>query len=761
MMLLPVLHRLPIYVLLGALLSTSFARGQSVPAAAVVLEPGFTSLFDGKTFAGWEHAGNWVIEDGAFYRQRRGGSLTYTAATVPDNFELRFQWKVSEGCNSGLYYRPGQVEYQVLDNVHSPYGENARQAAGSLFFCMAPREDATKPLGQWNTGRVICDGTVIEHWVNGKRVLSFDYADPKWAWYVDLLAVRGGDLTGRGGQLWLQDHGQDVWFRNLRWRELGEDDVVQADPTFEPLPVTGEALAKEEARVARMRAARQEKALRPNIIWIMADDLGWGDLGCYGSSRIATPHLDRLAAEGMRFTDAHSPATICSPTRYGVLTGTDPSRRYHTSHVLFNGEPLMIGPSEATVASMLSAAGYATAVVGKWHLGLGDAMPRDLNHPGRGANEIGFGYSFLVADGHNMFPRYYLENGSPWGAAAKVDFASRLTRIDRLGYRLLEHRPAAEPWPDFRPDEQIGATLVEQAVSWLEQVVTGRNTDPGSEPGKGAPVKPSAPENSPPFFLYLPTCAIHSPQRPDPRFAGKSDVGPHGDFVMEFDWTTGEILAAIDRLGIAEDTLVFVTSDNGGLPGTEKRGHSSSGPWRGHKGSAWEGGHRIPLIVRWPEKIKAGTVSGALFSLSDLAATASSLAGGFLSPQSARDSIDQAAVLLGQQTTARDSLVITTRGCAEIVLREGAHKLTLETSSGVAHYCHLATDPGEKSPQNLEHAPELASDMLERLHRYFSQGASRSQAISRPSSVNALFQEKESRNRQLEKRHAAATDNGY
>jgi len=236
----------------------AFATAISIPIFAKPIEPaeersGLVSLFDGKSFEGWEHGGNWVIEDGAFYRNAKGGSLTYTAATVPDDFELRFEWKVSKGCNSGVYYRPGQVEYQILDNVGSPYGENARQAAASIFFCMAPKKDATRPVGEWNTARIQCKNTVIEHWLNGERVMSFDYTDPKWAEYVNLLGIRGGDLTGRGGHLWLQDHGQDVWFRNLSWREIPEDEIIKADPTFEPMPVTGKALEKEEARVTKMR----------------------------------------------------------------------------------------------------------------------------------------------------------------------------------------------------------------------------------------------------------------------------------------------------------------------------------------------------------------------------------------------------------------------------------------------------------------------------------------------------------------------------
>jgi hypothetical protein len=220
-------------------------------------ESAFSPIFDGKTFSGWEQSGNWSIADGAFYRKAAGGSLKYTAATVPDDFELRFELKVSEGCNSGVYYRPGQVEYQVLDNRGSVYGENARQAAASLFFCMAPSKDSTLPVGEWNTARILCKGTVIEHWLNGERVLSFDYADPKWEWYVQLLAARGGDLTGRKGHISLQDHGKDVWFRNLRWREIPKTEVVLAEPYFEPLKVSGAALEKEQARVKSMLESKQ------------------------------------------------------------------------------------------------------------------------------------------------------------------------------------------------------------------------------------------------------------------------------------------------------------------------------------------------------------------------------------------------------------------------------------------------------------------------------------------------------------------------
>ncbi|WP_230252032.1 3-keto-disaccharide hydrolase [Rhodopirellula halodulae] len=212
----------------------------------------FVELFDGKSFDGWQHGGNWRIEQGAFYRASGGGPLTYKRDVVPDDFELRFEWKVSEGCNSGVYYRPGQVEYQVLDNVGSPYGENPRQAAASLFFCMAPSKDATRPVGQWNSARVLCKGTVIQHWLNGQKVLDFDYTDPKWADMVELLTIRGGDLTGRGGELWLQDHGQPVWYRSLSWRVIPGDEILEASGDFEPMPIPPAALAKERQRVEAM-----------------------------------------------------------------------------------------------------------------------------------------------------------------------------------------------------------------------------------------------------------------------------------------------------------------------------------------------------------------------------------------------------------------------------------------------------------------------------------------------------------------------------
>lgn len=213
---------------------------------------GFQPLFNGSTFEGWTQKGNWVMEDGAIYRKAKGGDLTYTKAKAPDDFELRFDWKVSKGCNSGVYYRPGQYEYQVLDNIGSPYGENPRQAAASIFFCMAPSKDAAKPVGEWNEGRIVCQGTIIQHWLNGEKVIDFDYTDPKWKNEIAILRARGGDLTKRGGQIKLQDHGQDVWYRNLRMRTIPDTEKLTASPDFTPMPIPPAALEKENERIRQM-----------------------------------------------------------------------------------------------------------------------------------------------------------------------------------------------------------------------------------------------------------------------------------------------------------------------------------------------------------------------------------------------------------------------------------------------------------------------------------------------------------------------------
>jgi hypothetical protein len=224
---------------------------------AWAVEPGFESLFDGRTLEGWKHGGNWAVVDGEIACVKRGGALTYVKAKVPDDFELRFDWKVAKGCNSGVYYRPAQVEYQLLDNANSPYGENPRQSAASLFFCMAPAKDVVRPFGEWNEGRIVCKGTVIQHWLNGEKVIDFDYTDPRWKAEIELLRIRGADLSKRGAHLWLQDHGADVWFKNLRWRTIPAGETLVSE-NLTPMPIPEVALQKEQERVRKMLEAQKK-----------------------------------------------------------------------------------------------------------------------------------------------------------------------------------------------------------------------------------------------------------------------------------------------------------------------------------------------------------------------------------------------------------------------------------------------------------------------------------------------------------------------
>jgi len=223
---------------------------------ASAAELGFNPLFDGTTLDGWKHEGNWAVVNGEIARVKKGGSLVYENEKVPDDFELRFEWKVSKGCNSGVYYRPGQYEYQLLDNANSHYGENPRQAAASLFFGMAPTKDVVKPYGEWNTARIVCKGTVIQHWLNDEKIIDFDYSDPRWFHELEVLRIRGGDLTKRGANLSLQDHGADVWFRNLRWRAIPSDEKLESE-NLTPMPIPDAALRKEQERINKMLAGKK------------------------------------------------------------------------------------------------------------------------------------------------------------------------------------------------------------------------------------------------------------------------------------------------------------------------------------------------------------------------------------------------------------------------------------------------------------------------------------------------------------------------
>src|SRR5262245_172490 len=213
---------------------------------------GFELIFDGKELKGWEHKDNWKVVEGAISREGKGGGITYRTKAIPDDFELRFEWKVGKGSNSGVYYRPGQYEYQILDNQVHADGKNPRTSAASLYFCMAPSKDVTKSVGEWNQGSIVCQGSVIQHWLNGVKVIDFDYADPKWKFEVELPRIRGADLSKRGAFLNMQDHGDPVWYRAIKLRTLAKDEKLDRTPVT-PAVIPEEALKKEQEILKRFK----------------------------------------------------------------------------------------------------------------------------------------------------------------------------------------------------------------------------------------------------------------------------------------------------------------------------------------------------------------------------------------------------------------------------------------------------------------------------------------------------------------------------
>ena len=252
--------KLPVSFLLScAALFAPAVLAQTPPPPAEQKAVSFETLFNGKDFSGWEQKGNWVFEEGAIFRKDKGGSLVYKAKPIPDDFELRFEWKISEKGNSGVYYRPGQYEYQVLHNQGHPDGRNPRTSAASVYFCMPPSKDATRTQGEWNQARIVCKGTVIQHWLNGEKVVDFDYANPKWAAEVELLRVRGGNLSARGAFLSLQDHGDLVWYRDILLRTIPAAEKLESDNII-PAAVPEAMLEKEKKFVEARQAADREKA---------------------------------------------------------------------------------------------------------------------------------------------------------------------------------------------------------------------------------------------------------------------------------------------------------------------------------------------------------------------------------------------------------------------------------------------------------------------------------------------------------------------
>ncbi len=461
---------------------------------------------------------------------------------------------------------------------------------------------------------------------------------------------------------------------------------------------------------------------RPNIVYILADDLGWGDVRCFNpGSRIPTPQMDRIAAEGLRFTDAHSGSAVCTPTRYGILTGRYCFRSRLKSGVLGGYSRRLIERDRLTVAELLRSEGYATACFGKWHLGMdfplkGGGFARDYPDQWR------VDYSAPIANGPTQlgFERYF-------GISASLDMPpyvflhdNRATAVPTVEKQWIRKGPAAESFEA----EDVLPTLTRTAVEYLEDRKKQRD-------GK-------------PFFLYLPLASPHTPILPTPEWKGKSGLSPYADFVMQTDAAVGRIADALDRLGQSSNTLLIVTSDNGCSPAAGfdelvAKGHRPSGPYRGHKADIFEGGHRIPFIARWPGHIRAGARTDRLTCLTDLMATVSELLGRPLPPQAGEDSVSMLPALTGRAHDESDRRVIHHSINGSFALRKGRWKLALCPGSGgwsaprpgrdsvaalpPVQLFDLAVDPGEKHNLQAER-PDVVAALKAELEDIVQKGRS-------------------------------------
>ena len=466
---------------------------------------------------------------------------------------------------------------------------------------------------------------------------------------------------------------------------------------------------------------------RPNIVVILTDDLGYGDVSAYGATAITTPNIDRIARDGLRFTDAHAAAATCTPSRYSLLTGEYAWRKPGTG-VLPGDAALIIEPGRTTLPSMLQRAGYKTGAVGKWHLGLGPQSGPDWNvEIAPSPNTVGFDYSFIMAATGDRVPTVFIENGRIVGFdpadPIRVSYGEPIgdwptgkdhpelltihpshghdqtivNGISRIGYMTGGKRAL---WKD----EDMADVFTSKAVSFIESHKDG------------------------PFFLYFATHDPHVPRVPHPRFVGKTTLGPRGDAIVEADWSVGEILGALDRLNLARNTLVIFTSDNGPViddgykdDAVEKLGrHTPAGPFRGGKYSNFEAGTRVPFIVRWSGHVKPG-LSSALLTQVDLLASLAALTGQKLAAEDGPDSLDHLPALLGRSTTGRSALV---EGAGALSLRQGQWKYI---------------EPNKRQKINKETNTELGNDSVPQLYDLSKdRGETRNLASDQPARVQAM-----------------------
>lgn len=480
---------------------------------------------------------------------------------------------------------------------------------------------------------------------------------------------------------------------------------------------------------------------RPNIVLIYTDDLGYGDLACYGATALKTPNIDRLAKEGLRFIDGHAPAATCTPSRYALLTGEYAWRKQGTG-ILPGNAALIIEPGRATLPSLLQKAGYVTAVFGKWHLGLGPKGGPDWNGEIRpNPNDIGFNYAFIMAATGDRVPTVYVENRRVVGLdpadPIRVSYAELIGDwpTGRANPELLKMHPShGHDQTIINGISRIGFMTGGKAALWKDEDMADVFTNKA--------VTFIEQHKDIPFFLYFATHDPHVPRVPHPRFVGKTSLGPRGDSITQADWCVGEILAALDRLKLTNETLVIFTSDNGPVVDdgynddavARLGGHKPAGPLRGGKYSNFEGGTRVPFIVRWPGRIKRA-VSDALVSQVDLLASFAALTGQKLAAVDAPDSHDMMPALLGKSKTGRKHLV---EQAGALSLRQGRWKYiepnnrpqidqntnTELGNDSTPQLYYLADDPGETRNIAAQH-PNTVKGMAAVLQKIRQAGRSR------------------------------------
>ncbi|MGC8794190.1 MAG: sulfatase-like hydrolase/transferase [Bryobacteraceae bacterium] len=475
---------------------------------------------------------------------------------------------------------------------------------------------------------------------------------------------------------------------------------------------------------------------RPNIVLIYADDLGYGDVSCYGARRIKTPNIDRLAASGIRFVHAHSPAATCTPSRYALLTGEYAWRKKGTG-VLPGDAAMIIEPGRTTLPAVLKRQGYTTAVVGKWHLGLGAGKVDWNGEIKPGPLEIGFDYAFIMPATGDRVPCVYVENhrvvnldpNDPIEVSYEKPFPGE--PLGRTHPHLLKMHPShGHDMAIVNGISRIGYMRGGKKALWKDEEMADVFTSKA--------VEFIEKHRSEPFFLYFATHDIHVPRVPHPRFAGKSGMGPRGDVILELDWCVGRILETLDRLDIARNTLVIFTSDNGPVvddgykdEAVEKLGdHKPAGPWRGGKYSIFEGGTRVPFLVRWPERIPRAMDSPALVSQIDLLHSLAFLTGAKLEENAGPDSFNIVSALLGADQQGRPHLVEQAGSLSVIVGRwkyvapSKGPRYNKNTNTELGNdpqpqLYDLAVDPGERNnvaPQYPDKVQELSA-LLEKIRQ--------------------------------------------